>query len=88
MCEPMKPPPPVTRTFIPVTQPGHLARKHWWGADGHRFLPPASAIPRGSSSRRDERIVLRNRAEDEMRCLITGGAGFIGSHLADALLAR
>jgi nucleoside-diphosphate-sugar epimerase len=23
-----------------------------------------------------------------MRALITGGAGFIGSHLADALLAR
>src|SRR3990172_6059208 len=27
-------------------------------------------------------------ASDDMRYLITGGAGFIGSHLADRLLAR
>lgn len=56
-------------------------------APGSRLSADAAApgISRAAAARR---IASHGRPSDSVRNLITGGAGFVGSHLAEALLAR
>src|SRR6516162_6801917 len=51
---------------------------------------PSCAAPPDTGTGRGHRTSRPSRAlrSSGMRVLVTGGAGFIGSHIADALLAR
>jgi UDP-glucose 4-epimerase len=53
-------------------------------AGGRSQSAPRMTAPPGT----DPRTVFQNKESLAMRVLITGGAGFIGSHLADACLER
>ena len=76
---------------------------HWFDTDDSKTIRtcyvPGVGVPRfvltgflhGGSFTLPDKLALPARTgdeDDQMRFLITGGAGFIGSHLADELVAR